>query len=436
MKHTVKLGPDYFAFYINILRDSLVINASYLFSAEALNSFVGFVFWAIAARLYTEEVVGFTSALIATAALVSSIANLGLGSGIIRFLPESNVPVKIINSAISFTTLVTLLVGFLYLIGIPLWSPNLSMLRNIWFLPILFLAYSVISTILALVRTIFVATKQAVYSLYSSIIFNIVRFILVYLLIELGLLGLMGSFFLAIGISLAISIIVFIPRFQVNYRLDPKINWYTISAIIPFSLSNYISSLLIQVPQNIIFLLILERLGATENAYAYIAWMIGTFITAPGTALASSAFAEGSHQTEKIETIFTKSVLLSSAVTVLICIALFLAAPLVLSFFGSSYESKSLVLLRWLVLAAPLVVITSQYFAYLRVRKRVWGLTFLSGAIALITLGMSYSLLSRLGIQANGIAWFCANGFVAAFAGYEAVKIASRLNSAKKGYFQ
>jgi O-antigen/teichoic acid export membrane protein len=49
----------------------------------------GFFFWIIDARLYSAEQVGIGTTLISIMILISSFSILGLGNGIIRYLPTS-----------------------------------------------------------------------------------------------------------------------------------------------------------------------------------------------------------------------------------------------------------------------------------------------------------------------------------------------------------
>ena len=64
-------------------------NAYYLMANTMANSLLGFAFWMVVARFYSPADVGLASALIAAAGLLASISNLGLGFGLIKFLPSA-----------------------------------------------------------------------------------------------------------------------------------------------------------------------------------------------------------------------------------------------------------------------------------------------------------------------------------------------------------
>ncbi len=52
-------------------------------------SLLGFVFWVLAARNYSPEVVGVNSAVLSAMILVSGACQLGLNSVLIRYLPRA-----------------------------------------------------------------------------------------------------------------------------------------------------------------------------------------------------------------------------------------------------------------------------------------------------------------------------------------------------------
>jgi O-antigen/teichoic acid export membrane protein len=73
-------------------------------------------------------------------------------------------------------------------------------------------------------------------------------------------------------------------------------------------------------------------------------------------------------------------------------------------------------LLRWLALAAPLIVLSRLYFTHLRVQKQIGHLVLLSGIVAAATLGVAAVLMPRLGIAANGVGLLVGHSLVAAVA--------------------
>jgi O-antigen/teichoic acid export membrane protein len=63
----------------------------------------GFFFWIINARLYSAEQVGIGTTIISTMTLIPSFSILGLGNGLIRYLPTSERNNKKINTFVNWS---------------------------------------------------------------------------------------------------------------------------------------------------------------------------------------------------------------------------------------------------------------------------------------------------------------------------------------------
>ena len=199
--------------------------------------------------------------------------------------------------------------------------------------------------------------------------------------------------------------------------LRGRVAWVTGSSRgIGNGVADYLAGLLAQTSQMILPLLILELLGPTPGGYAYVAWMIGGLLASPGTALAGSAFAEGSHAPGSLSAVLSRAAVVGLALTVAGSLVVALSAPWLLRVFGAGYALEAAALLRWLALAAPCVVLTSLYFTRLRVEKRIGPLIVLSVAVAALTLGLAAVLMPRYGIAASAVGWLAGNGLVAALA--------------------
>ena len=107
----------------NSLTDSLTRNASFITGARVANTAFSFIFWLVAARLYSAEEVGLSAAMVSAFMLLAVSSNLGLGWGIIRFIPsnatDSN---RFINLCYTLGISMSLVVTTIFLLGLPLWS--------------------------------------------------------------------------------------------------------------------------------------------------------------------------------------------------------------------------------------------------------------------------------------------------------------------------
>lgn len=86
----------------------LYSNAFYLMLNTAITSLLGFFFWMIVARFYTEAEVGFSSAIISAISLLALISLVGFNVSLVRFLPHADKPQALINSCYTLSGLISL----------------------------------------------------------------------------------------------------------------------------------------------------------------------------------------------------------------------------------------------------------------------------------------------------------------------------------------
>ena len=382
-------------------------------ATDVVNALLGLLFWALAARLYQPAEVGTATAALSAVALVSGIAGLGIGNGIIRFLPETRTGDLLVNSAFTFLWLAGLVIGGLFLVGLPEWSPSLLVLRHSSAAILGFVLFGATMTLNAGIRSVFLAHRKARYAFVHAAVVNLVRMPLLAVLANLQTAGLLLSVGLGFGLALALSLAVLLPRLRPDYRFRPLLDLSILAFILPFSAGNHLAGLLAQSSRMLLPLAILEMLGPVASGHAYMAWMLGGFLTTPGLALATSAFAEGANAPHDSARITAKAAVAGLLLTCGAALLLAVLAPWLLLLFGRTYPQESSGLLRWLAAAGPVTVVVQLYFAHLRVQKRLRSLILSSGLIALATLSISLWLMPRLGIVATGIGWTVGNGLAA-----------------------
>ena len=86
-------------FYNYLANDSLYKNSIYLMLSTGLMAVFGFLFWIINAHLYPAEQVGIRTTLISIMTLISKFSILGLGNGLIGYLPTSERKNEKINTS-------------------------------------------------------------------------------------------------------------------------------------------------------------------------------------------------------------------------------------------------------------------------------------------------------------------------------------------------
>lgn len=390
----------------SLYRVSLYRNSVYLVANSAVNSLTGVLFWIAAARIYAPGDVGLASAAISAIGIVVLFASLGLDYGLIRFLPdESRKANDFINTLFVTTGLSAAGLAVVFLVGLPVWSPALLPIREgpLFLVSFIFLDFIFMLSLFAI--QVFIARRRTGFALAQGIIFGVFRFIPLFLLATVDpALGIYYSWGIAIAASTLIAF-WFLPRVVRGYRPRLTIKKQVLAEVFRFSLANYISSITWSVPAVVLPLMVVNILGAEQNAYFYIGWSVASIIFMIPFGISQSLFAEGAHGSEDLGRQVRKSLKISLVLTVPALALLLLLSDKILWLFGSEY-SKNTTVMIWII--APSVIPMSVNFIYLsimRVRKKIKSVVFLTAFMAVVTLALSWVLLPVMGIRGAGIAW-------------------------------
>ena len=397
-----------------LLRVSLYRNAGYLMLASGVNSLAGFVFWAVAARLYPAEGVGLAAAAISAIGLLALLSTLGMDYGLIRFLPGSGDKAKnILNSCFTLSGLVSVALAVIFLAGLKLWSPALLRIQQnpVFFISFVIFALAAVYRVFA--ERTFIAGRRAGFALTQGLVFTLLRFIpLVALAPLFNVFGIFASWGIGLGLAVIVSIPFLIPRVQPGYRPAPKIDRKSIGNMMHFSFANYGANIFWAIPILCLPLMVVNLLGAEANAYFYVGWALGYLLVSIPVTVSFSLFAEGSHSEEQLGHNIDRSLRLLLVLVPVIAIV-FLAGERVLALFGSAYAENATTLLWVLAVSAIPVGLNHTYFTVKRVQKRMRGVIGLSAFIAVVTMVLSYLLLPRVGIIGAGIGWLIPQAIVA-----------------------
>jgi len=396
------------------LRISLYRNAAYLLMTSGTNSLAGFVFWAMAARLYPAEGVGLASAAISAMGLLALLSTLGMDYGLIRFLPGAHDRGNsIINSCLTLSGLSSLVLAAIFLAGINIWSPALLRIQQNPVFFISFIIFSVASVFRIFAERIFVARRRSGFTLTQGLVFSLLRFIpLVALAPLFDVFGIFASWGIGLGLAVLISVPFLIPRIQPGFRPKPVIDRDSIGSMMHFSFANYAANIFWAIPILCLPLMVVNLLGAEANAYFYVGWALGYLLVNIPVTVSFSLFAEGSNSQEKMGRDIGRSLKLVLVLVPVIAIV-FLAGDKVLALFGNAYAENATTLLWVLAVSAIPAGLNHTYFTVKRVQKRMKDVISLSAFIAVIAMILSFVLLPRMGIVGAGGGWLVPQVIVA-----------------------
>jgi len=391
--------------FIGHLKMPLYVNAYYLMANTVVGSILGFAFWTVAARYYSPQDIGLSSALISSTGLIMTISNLGLGAGLIRFLPSSSKPNSLINSSLILTSLASFIVGVIFLSGLNLWSPKLIFILKDYRYILFFLALSIFTMISSIQDNIFIAYRSAKFTFMKNTIIAIIKIILLLFLLNLGAFGIFSATGIGIILAVLISMTLLLPKVIPDYRFSYALDKDVLKDTIRFSFENYVAGLVGGLHTMILPLMILNTLGAEANAYYYIAYSIaGVLFIIPG-AISTSLFAEGSNDITNLSHNVKRSLQLSLMLLSLGIITVFLFGDKILLLFGKTYSQASFEMLKLLSISAIPIAINSIIFTVLRINFKMKTVIRLSALNSIGILALAYLLSQKFQLTGIGIAW-------------------------------
>ena len=382
-----------------LYRNSLILTASRFLNAAV----IGFLFWTIAAHLYPVAEVGIGTALISATGLLVSLAMLGFDVSVIRFTPLRE-PGEVFSISVWVTTAAAAVLGAGFLLVVPVVMPSLAIIRDYW---LLFLAIVPLTSFIYILGRTFIAHRRP-HLLFFQYLVTAVRLPLLYPLVFLGGLGI----FLAAGVSsfLAAAFSLFVAmkfvRLTFGVRRDVLRDMYR------FSSANYVSTLLADIPELVLPLIVLAVLGPVAAALYYIAFAIATLILVIPDALGTSYFVEGSYGSGDPRGEALRALLVSALVLLPIGICVILFGKTLLQFFGTAY-TEAYPLLVILTFSSFLVAFHKIGIPFLNIHMRIGAIIAINGLRLVLILGLAYFLLPVFGINGAGIAWILAHAIIA-----------------------
>ena len=378
------------------LNDHLYINSFFMLATKLLLAGSGFIFWMIAARLYSVEQVGIGVAMISSVTLITTLSMFGFENSIIRFYSTYD-KAKVVNTSIMIAGVASLVIGAAYSLVMHFVSPQLSLIDNPLYL-LAYLALVVLSTMATVSGNAFVAMRKSVQLLAQNLVASS-RIILLVPLLFLGSFGIIGSTLLSFVFAMAFVVVVLGSFVRLDYRIDREF----VSRSLHFSAGNYLGGLFNDVPYLIMPTLVLGLLGEAAAARYYVAFSIGALLMQITYTVSTSLFVEGSNG-RGIRQNVVKSGLAIYALLVPAVVCVFLFGNYLLGLYGSAY-TETFDLLKLFAIATLFQAIYWLFCTVKRVTMGVRSIVLMNALMFVLSLSLSWALIPRFGLNGVGLAF-------------------------------
>jgi O-antigen/teichoic acid export membrane protein len=386
---------------------SVTGNSLFLIGNTLTGSGFGFLFWLVAARNFSGTQVGVGAAYVSALTFLTTVAEMGLGTALIRFAPAlGSRQVSFINSTLFATALSTLLIAGIFAHFSPFWVPDLGTGGNSTLYVSVFVASTVAFSLGQLLDRVFVAFQVTQFLFMRNFVANLLRLALV-----IGPVRLLGpaGLIVAIGgpalVTSWFAVLCFVPRAVPGYQFRPTFAWSMLVDKAAYTLGNHVSLLIWSAPQFIYPLMIVTLLGPAANAHFYVSWMLANMLFIVPIAVSTSAFAEAAHDPNMAGEAFWKTMRRTLAVLIPGAGTLLLAAHLILYVFGTMYLTAARGLLTYLVLSIFPYTFTTFAIAYHRIHQHTGRVIAISSAVTLLSFASSVAGAKLDGLPGVGFGW-------------------------------
>ncbi|HRQ42064.1 MAG TPA: oligosaccharide flippase family protein [Chloroflexota bacterium] len=366
-----------------------------------------FLFWALAARMISAQELGLASAALAAAAFLSSMAQMGIGFALIRYLPHEKNPIRLTNLALEAVGVLSVVIALLFILGVQVWSPALVLLRSHWLVTLAFIVTIVAYSLIQLLNAAFVARRQPVLSFHVSstqTILSIFFFLMLTFWLD-GYLAVIVAYLFSFIISLVLAVFAFLPRSEPGFQLTFTIPQKLRTPFSRYAVANHAAQQLIQAPGNLMTIVVINMLGPNVSGFFFVAWAIvqGVFMVAGSVAY--SLLAEGANKPELTATFTRQAFKLGLPVAAAFTLFLLLLGKPLLAIFGQEYVQNSLVPLWLLSLSIIPSVTIAIFFSMLRIRSTIGVLVILAFIWLVFSLATTTFFMWKFGVNGVAFGW-------------------------------
>jgi O-antigen/teichoic acid export membrane protein/aminoglycoside phosphotransferase (APT) family kinase protein len=400
------------------LRSPLYRNGYALVVATGATSLLGFLYWILAARRYSQADVGRNTALIASMTFLANLAHLNLTNGLNRFVPTSGRSTgRLIALAYVVAGTLSVVAALIYIGGVEIWSPELtSLVRDNPLAIGAFIAATVLWVVFQLQDSVLTGLGRADWVLVENVIFGVVKIVLlVALAVALPKEGIFASWTLPLILFVVpINVLVFrrlVPR-HVAAR-DAVVEPVHARDLGRYITADYFASLLWTATTSLLPVIVLAVAGAKQSASFYLSWTIAYTLYLLSRNLGMSLVTEGARAPQRLYEFALRTLAQSGKIVVPLAVAVALLSPLILRLFGPEYVKSASVLLPLLVLSAIPNVVIATFLSAARVQRRMRAVVVVTAAMAISVMGLSVVLLDRYGLTGVGVAWLAAQSVIA-----------------------
>jgi O-antigen/teichoic acid export membrane protein len=362
--------------------ESLFKNSAFLIVDLGVGAVCGYGSLTLLTHVFTVRDVGLSATAVSACSLVTFITQFGVTYSLPRYLPTAENRTAMINTMLT-TVLLSTLLGSVVFLALP-YAKNLFALGGLLF-GVAFVATCCLQAGQTVVSTVLIADRSADKVAAFGMIPNLARLAAPPALSALGALGAFVARVIADLFGFATFGILLARR---GHKFRPAIDVAVTKEIAKFSAGMYVANIVGGIPQLLLPLIVLSRVGAQQSAYWSIAISIAALLFSLPAAVTSALLPEVSLRPTERRLLLRRSAYLITAIVLPALIIAFALAPYGLALFPGAYVTGTLTPLRWLIFAGLITMLNYVTGAILFIAKKSTMITIVNVIDAVIVLGL------------------------------------------------
>ncbi|MGE5135538.1 MAG: lipopolysaccharide biosynthesis protein [Gemmatimonadota bacterium] len=394
----------------------LLSNFAAIFGATAVTSALGLAFWAVAARMFSEQAVGYSSAAVSAMGVLAIVGTMGLGTVLISELPRRTRRAQLISAAMLAGGIASLLLAVVFSLVAPLVSAQFSSVTGTWAGAGLLMAGVALTAASGVFDMAAIGLARGGLQLWRNTVFAAGKLAILpvtaLLIQDRAGSGITLSW--VAGTALSMALIALWLRMR-GVPVLPRPDWRILRGLSWTVAAHNWVNIGVQVPRLIMPIVATVVVGASANAAFFTAWSLTGLLFLVPLDLATALFAVGSARAQVTRQKLRLSLRLSALAGLAGMLVLGLGARLVLSVFGHTYVEQATVPLLLMLAAYPPTVPKLHYMAICLAERRprpaaiVLAVTA-AAELAAAAVGGAYGGLT--GLCAALLAVFVAEGII------------------------
>jgi len=389
------------------LRDP-VYRGSYALVANTVGTTViGAGYWAVAAHLYSPEALGRAAALISALMLVATLSQLNLSSTLIRFLPQMGAMSarRLINFSYLASSLTALAGSLIFVTVLTRLSSEWRFVGDSVFFAVIFAVSVVVWEIFTLQDAALVGLQRAGAVPIENVVYSLLKLALLVVAAQLlGSTNILVSWITPLILLIPVINWLIFRRCLKDRSPHDMVPRMRVRHLARFASVDYAGAVCSQITTNVLPLLVISVLGPAAAGSLYIASLITFGAATLGMNFSTGLLVEGAAAPDRLPEIargaLKRCVIIMGPTTIL----LVFGARFILRVYGGSYIAQTVVLFQLLALALLPFCIETIAYSLDRIAGKPIRATLSQFAIAVLTLGGSWLLFGRLGLNAVGVA--------------------------------